>query len=93
MEERILGLIQVQAKCHEILSDGKTGHVGALAMDHAEETAEPEPVQFTHLGKRRLLRTLTSGGSFLALIRLLLPLLQLLLRIAEVALTGHQGVV
>jgi hypothetical protein len=62
-------------------------------MDHAQEPAESKPVQLIHLGKRRLLRTLSSGGSFLTLICLKLPLLQLLLRVAEVALTRHQSVV
>ncbi len=89
----LLRLVQIQAKGHQILPNGEAGYIRALAMDHSQEAGQPEPIKLIHLRKRRLLRTLGGTRSLLPLSCLLLPLLQLLLRIAEVALTRHEGVV
>lgn len=89
----LLRLVQIQAKGHQILSNSEAGHVRALAMDHSQETSQPKPIKLIHLRQRRLLRTLGGTRNLLPLSCLLLPLLQLLLRIAEVALTRHEGVV
>lgn len=90
--ERILRLIQIQAEGHEILPNGKTSHISTLAMDHSQETGQPKPIEFIHLRQWRLLRALSGAGDLLSLSRLLLPLLQLFLWIAEIALSRHEGV-